>query len=332
MSTPTPSVLRAIKALLPAAVAAATLLASPPTHGQAINIDFGDGTSIPSPSYGAAGWPGAWNAVGVLPPGLRVDLVGLDGQPIAAKIYGVGGTQMLVSDHPETTGDDEALIDDMFIGFNSPVDLCLWLEYLVDGEYEITTYAITPDNPALFSPVRVDFGTPGPTPVGGTWSGAHGEGLTYARHVVTTVNGKIGLHSGTYGAGGQAGVNGLQIRPMFPVGVGEPRSGDAAHTRLISAAPNPTHEAQAITFELWYTEPDVRALEIIDVSGRVVWRHALQPAPLPWRDPSFQLTVMWSGQDDAGREVPAGLYFARLVGPQGTLDGARTGALRLVRL
>jgi hypothetical protein len=318
---------------LAAALAATALLSPPSAHGQAINIDFGSAATVPSASYAAAGWPGVWNAVPVLlPAGTRFDLVGLDGQPIAAKIYGVGGTVMLEHDNPATIGDDEALIDDMFVGYNSPVDLCLWIEYLVDGEYEVTTYAITPDNPALLSPVRVDDGVPGPTDVGGAWSGAHAPGVSYVKHVVTTVNGKMGLHSGTWGAGGQAGVNGLQIRPMFPVGVGEPRSGDAAHTRLLSAAPNPTRDTQAIHFEMVFTEPDVRALEIVDVAGRLVWRHAVEAPPLPWRDPSFSLTVLWPGIDVAGRVVSPGLYFARLVGPNGTLDGARTRALRLVRL
>jgi hypothetical protein len=330
MPTHTPSLSRAILAPL-AAAAAATLLAAAPAHGQAINIDFGDAATVPPPSYAAAGWAGVWNAIPVLPPGQRFDLVGLDGASIAAKIYGIGGTVMLVANDPATSGDDEKLLDDMFVGYNAPVDLCLWLEDLVDGEYEITTYALTPNDPTLLSPVRVDSGTPGPTNVGGAWAGAHAPGLTYARHVVTTLNGKIGLHSGTYGAGGQAGVNGLQIRPMFPVGAGDVRIG-AQHSRIVSAAPNPTRDAQAITIELAVSDPEVSAVEIVNIAGRVVWRSVFGPVPLPWRDPSFTLTLMWPGVDEAGRVVPAGLYFARLVGSNGASDAASGTAQRLVRL
>jgi hypothetical protein len=305
----------------------AALALPAPALAQAINVDFGDAATLPAPSYAAAGLAGVWNAIPVLPPGQRFDLVGLDGAPIAAKIYGVGGTQMLVHDNTGTAGDDEALIDDMFIGFNAPVDLCLWIEYLEEGEYEVTTYAITPNDPLLLSPVRVDDGTPGPTDVGGAWTGAHAPGVTYVKHVVTTTNGKIGLHSGTWGAGGQAGVNALQIRPMFPVDVGD--VGFPTRTGLRLVSPNPARHAQTIEVDFAVSDPDVRALEVVDVGGRLVWRHTFDPLPLPWRDPGFTLTVIWPGVDAAGRRAPAGLYFARLAG-----DGERTigRALRLVRL
>lgn len=60
----------------------------------------------------------------------------------------------------------------------------------------------------------------------------------------------------------------------------------------------------------------VRAFEIVDLAGRSVRR---------WRDASAG-TRSWDGRDDAGREVPAGIYFIRAR----TSAGSRV--LRVVRL
>ena len=69
------------------------------------------------------------------PPYARASLVDITGSPIAARIYMYGGTELLLADNPATSGDDDALMDDMLIGRNDPVDECLWIENLVDDDY-----------------------------------------------------------------------------------------------------------------------------------------------------------------------------------------------------
>lgn len=290
-----------------------------PATGQSFNIDFGPAISAPPASYAAAGVPGAWNAVGVLEPFVRSPLVGLDGQPSAAQIYMFGGTSLMEVDDPATVGDDEALIDDMLIGFCDPVDVCIWVEGLEVGDYEVITYGLTPGEPTRFCPVRVDFGSPGPTDVGGAWPGSHAEPLTYARHLVTPADQRIGLHSGTYNGFFQAGINGIQIRKVGAAPV-EPGPAGTAGIRRVS--PNPAATSQRIEFTLAREAPD-GALEIHDLAGRVVWRTA--PGGLA----AGPQEARWDGRDASGRAVAAGIYFARLAGA-GPDAGAR--AHKLVRI
>jgi len=104
------------------ATALLVALAAAPAAAQSINIDFGTPGTAPSPAYAGAGRAGVWNSLGVLG-GTPVPLVGLWGQPTGATIYNAGGTAMLSFDNPGTTGDDAALMDDMFISNNNPTDL-----------------------------------------------------------------------------------------------------------------------------------------------------------------------------------------------------------------
>ena len=180
-----------------------------PLSAQSINIDFGAG-SIPADSYAAAGGAGRWNLIGVLPPYERAPLVDITGSPTAANIYMYGGTQLLQFDNPATSGDDGALMDDMLIGRNDPVDECLWIENLVNDDYEVLIYAMTPDDPARMCRVRVDDATPGPVNVGGAWPGAQQLGVTYERFVVHTTGGLIAFHSGLYGGYFQSVAHALQ--------------------------------------------------------------------------------------------------------------------------
>lgn len=191
-------------------VASLTVVAS----GQSYNIDFGDprGNDKPASSYAAAGLAGAWNELGVPTPGSYYPLVNLQGQPTAAELYNLGGSELLISDIPATGGDHDALMDDMLIGYNNPVDVCIWVRNLPPGSYEVLTYALTPNDPALMSRTRVDFADQGPTFIGGLWPGTHVLGTTYSRHTVTIASNTIGLHSGLFNGNIQSGINGIQIR------------------------------------------------------------------------------------------------------------------------
>ncbi len=178
---------------------------------QSVNIDFGSTLTSPSSTYAGAGKAGRWNTFASMPTSQRFPLLGLVGQPLAARVYNIGTTTMLAQDDPGTFGDDAALVDDMYLSFNNPVDACIFFENLWNGSYTVITYAITPSEPARLCRVRVDFGTPGPVMIGGAWPGGHQLGVTYARHTVTVTDGRLGVHSGLFGGNIQSGINGLQL-------------------------------------------------------------------------------------------------------------------------
>jgi len=265
---------------------------------QSLNVDFGSAGSAPAPTYDAAGSPGIWNSVGVLVPFARVPMVNADGAMTGVELYMFGGTQILNVDVAGTHADDAALVDDMLIGFNDPVDVCIWVDGLVNDSYEVLIYALTPGNPSLASRTRVDFESTVPQEVGGEWPGTHLQGITFGRHTVTIVNGRIGLHAGIYGGLIQSGINGIQIRPRSPSA-----APDLHGTRVLGVHPNPGRASQRIEFSL---EVSSRVtVEIIDIAGRIVWRQ-------PFAHPPGRHAVEWRGTDTAGRPLPASVYFVRL--------------------
>jgi hypothetical protein len=280
---------------------------------QSINVDFGAG-SVPSDGYAAVGVAGRWNSIGVLPPYTRAPLVDVTGIPVAARIYMVGATQVLTFDNPSTAGDDAALMDDMLIGMNDPTDECLWIERLVDDDYEVTLYAMTPDDATRMSRVRVDDGTPGPVEVGGAWPGVHRKGVTFERFVVHPAGGLIAFHSGLAGAYVQSGMNGVQIRPLSTTSAPSPARG-ALRLRI---SPNPSRASEAVEFELPSALSRGR-LELFDLRGRLVWTQILEPGR-PGR---------WDGRDLGGQRAPSGVLFARV---SDLATGSSRITARVVRL
>ncbi|MEZ4650032.1 MAG: hypothetical protein R3E97_14835 [Candidatus Eisenbacteria bacterium] len=307
---------------LVACLAVSTLATAIPTVSSAVslNIDFGSAT-VPEATYGAAGLPGVWNAVAVVPSGQRLPLVDLDGVDSGARIYMVGGTAVLETDDPLTSGDHDAFLDDMLIGFNNPLDVCIWIEGLPSGDYEVLTYALTPSEPELDSRVRVDDGSPGPVFVGGAWPGFHSETVSYARHIVFVgSNGTIGLHSGEISANVQSGINGIQVRPYSPADIGDdttlPEGAGHEGSALAFVAPNPSSHSQRIHFRGLDAGSGV-VVRVIDAAGRSVW------ASSGVVDRSGELVTEWDGFDSRGIRVPAGTYYASA--PGGT-------PVRIVRL
>jgi hypothetical protein len=300
-----------LRARLGAAVG--SLLLAGTAGAVSYNIDFGSPETAPSSAYAGVGEAGAWNTLGVMPSSVRFSLVDTEGNDLGVEIYNVGGTDLLVADDPGTSGDDEALMDEMFIGFNDPIDVCLWVDGLEPGLYEVITYAMTPDDPSVVSPVRVDDGTPGIVDVQGPWPGGHEEGITYARHVIDLPGGTIGLHSGELGGEFQSGVNGIQINRLPSVAV---PPADLQGIRVLGAHPNPARARQGI--DLVLGEAGAGTLDVVDVTGRVVWRR-----PLAGLDAGPH-TLVWDGRDLRGRSVAPGVYLVRV-------PGEGRGA-RLVRL
>lgn len=183
-------------------------------HGQSYNIDFGDARTAPASSYPAAGLPGVWNVLGVPTPGTHYPLVNLAGVATGVTLNNFGGTGLLLANDPATSGDHERLLDDMLIGFNNPVDVCIWVRNLPAGTYEVLIYGITPADAATLNRTRVDDANQGPIWIGGAFPGFHQLNLTYSRHTVNVTNGIIGLHSGEWAATYQSGINGIQVRRL----------------------------------------------------------------------------------------------------------------------
>jgi hypothetical protein len=233
-------------------------------------------------------------------------------------VYMYGSSMsMLSADDPATTGDDQALFDDMLIGQNDPVDLCLWVDGLAPGNYEVLIYALTPVDPTRMCRVRVDDAIQQPTMVGGAWPGGQQEGVTYARLTVTTT-GTIGFHSGLPSGFLQSGMNGFQIRQISTTGASPVTP---SSTKLaLSAMPNPAAGAQRIALSGLLGEAGW--ITIHDLAGREVWSGKAEGI-------GEGRVCMWSGTDRAGNRVPAGVYFARWLDAEGQLRA--TGRLVRVR-
>ncbi len=299
------------------------LLAASPALAQSINIALGAPGTPPSSSYGAAGQVGVWNDIGLTPIGQRFPLVGLDGAPLAADIRQVGATAVLQSNDPATSGDDEALLDSMVTSMCVPLDACYWIDHLANGPYVVTMYALTPNNAALLSSVRVDDATPTATLVGGAWGGVHIEGLSYQSFLVEVVDGEIGLHSGVPSSGQQSGLNGIQIRPATALDVGSigaPGLGPESELRL-AAFPNPASGAQTIELAASLAGSSW-TLEIVDVLGRVAWSERV----IAGADGRARIT--WDGRTrGAATTAAAGVYVARLTPSNGGQAGDGTHSL-----
>ncbi len=100
-----------------------------------------------------------------------------------------------------------------------------------------------------------------------------------------------------------------------PVGPGAPAS-----TRLYSPFPNPVSFASTIHFDLAHRAP--LKLDVIDLAGRHVATLANRTfEPGRYAQP-------WTGRDDAGANVPAGIYFVRLSGPDVPAQAVRFALVR----
>jgi hypothetical protein len=165
-------------------------LASPIVSAQSFNIDIGNLTPLPSPTFGAAAaQPGSWNAwTPSLGPMNLVDLSGATTTVTATRTAGFGYDSMF--DNTGTLGDDGNLMDD----WEDPSTNGTYvISGLTPGQYTVTTYAWASDNPAYVSGVSVNGGPT--TNVGGAWSGTYQVGVTHAVDTVTvTAAGTISVN------------------------------------------------------------------------------------------------------------------------------------------
>jgi hypothetical protein len=183
---------------------------------------------------------GVWNSIEAEDsPRVTYDLVDLEGRPSGVRLHQIGGTEIRSASDPSVSGDDAALMNDALITYTASLESCLFVNGLEPGTYEVITYAWMPNAPEGRARVRHD---PSPTvvDVGGAWTGAHVEGITYARHVLEIASdGFLGAHSGIVPGeleSDGAALNGIQLRrlvtgpPEVDAGTdaGDPPGADAA--------------------------------------------------------------------------------------------------------
>jgi len=101
-------------------------------------------------------------------------------------------------------------------------------------------------------------------------------------------------------------------KPLDPL-LAVPPAGTEAGLSL-AATPQPSHGVVTLRFALPARGP--ATLAIYDLAGRRL--RALRTGPAP----AGAGAARWDGRDDAGRELPAGLYFARLATAGGSVSRA----------
>jgi hypothetical protein len=93
----------------------------------------------------------------------------------------------------------------------------------------------------------------------------------------------------------------------------------SAVTALLGNHPNPFNPSTTVEFAL--ARDGQVVLEVVDLKGRRVARLVSEHRS------AGQHTVRWDGRDDAGREVPSGIYLARLVAA-GSVSAHRLALIR----
>ncbi len=197
-----------------------------PAVAQSFNIEWGTPDTAPPASYAAEGLAGVWNTFDAMPNGVGFPLVGLDGAPTLVSIRNIGFDVVESGDIAGTSGADEALLDDCFTSFNDPIDGCLFIDNLEPGDYRVIMYGIAFDDSALKSRLRIDQNLEDPVLVGGAWSGAHEDGVTYMSQIATVgAGGDLDVHSGLISANIRSVLNGMQIirlADLCPADLAEP--------------------------------------------------------------------------------------------------------------
>jgi hypothetical protein len=161
---------------------------------QSFNVDLGTNTTypLPAPTYGAAAsQPGPWVNGGTTSP--VAALTDINGVVTAAALtFSVTGTGINANTYG-LTGDDQMLLCDLI---DMAGNCTFTFTNLQAGDYALYTYAWASDNNMAITLVTPGPGAAeGPQPVGGTWTGAHVQGITYALHHFANVpaNGSIAI-------------------------------------------------------------------------------------------------------------------------------------------
>jgi hypothetical protein len=189
-----------------------------PSFAQSINIDLGISGTEPPQDYRAAGVPGVWNKFEAVD-STNYALVDLAGNPTTASVHQFGGTEIVqapLNGPGQPSGPDAILLGDTLVT-HTTIENCLFFNGLLDGEYEVTTYAWMPNSPTTENLVHIDEDPGVVINVGGAWTGAHAEQVTFARQLLTVSAGKLGPHSGIPPGGDPvigAAMSAIQLRKL----------------------------------------------------------------------------------------------------------------------
>lgn len=202
-------------------------IAAASANAQSFNVEVGSADTVPGASYAAAGLKGKWNAIQAThvtpfmtaPHPQAEPLFDLNGTPTNVVVHQFGGMDLDAKTDDLTDGDDAALMNDYRATHSTALETCLYINNLIPGDYEVTTYAWMPVDNSMVSKVRFDFSPYIPLVGGSAWPGEHVEGVTFARHIITVSPGPgmtfIGMHVGVPSGGNTvigAPLNGFQLR------------------------------------------------------------------------------------------------------------------------
>jgi hypothetical protein len=179
-----------------------------PASAQGFNVDFAKIYGTPSSAYGAAaGQTGFWNHKDHTT--ASITLLDTTGTPTAVSLAHTATPLVLGHNHPSTTGDQQALLDDFLDGNKT-----ITFTGLANGNYAVYTYAWGPESGTYLTRVRVTGANEPDKVVGGSWAGDHTEGVTYARHTVTIANGSLTIACTV--ENNFSSINGVQVVPLSP--------------------------------------------------------------------------------------------------------------------
>lgn len=207
-----------------ALVLAAALGRPGSAHAQAFNIDIGaSALPVPTAIYGAgAGQIGVWNAIG---DPWQANLVDVTGSATGVLLSSTGpdpagnGIGDFDAQNAGTSGDDEALFDDVLDIGGEGFGTTFTFTGLADGEYEVFSYSFAPDIASYRTTVEVLGSSDPPRVSGGAWPGTPALLVTHVRHAVTVAGGAP-LQVVFTTLDGFGSVNGFQIVPAFSLPVG----------------------------------------------------------------------------------------------------------------
>lgn len=144
-----------------------------------------------------------------------------------------------------------------------------------------------------------------PAWVPGGAKAAHSSGANYGPRAVGDNRGGAILGWKDWGPNWGSDVFAAHLNAIGQPGPAGVPTGEAPQTLALSAGPSPARAGSAVTLRLAMPAPGGARIELLDVSGRrVAVLRGSAGAP-------GVLVMRWDGRDAAGRNVPAGIYFAR---------------------
>jgi hypothetical protein len=183
---------------------------------QSFNLDIGPATfGTPTSGYGAAsGQTGVWFSVQTPSAQAGALLTDVSGNPTGVMLTAVPAPGYTVADfsqdNPATTGDDQALLDDICDASTST-----WtFTGLANGAYDVFVYSWAPDLPTTyFSDVTVQGGAAGTVHCGGqNWTGAFNNPGQYMNDTVAVTNGTLVINIANPVPVTPTSLNGIQLR------------------------------------------------------------------------------------------------------------------------